>query len=88
MPTPVYEVLIEVAAEKELRRFPSDIHRRVVKTLRSLGANPYPANCRKITGSTHDWRVRVGDYRVIYEVDQRNRTVKIMRIRHRREAYR
>jgi mRNA interferase RelE/StbE len=84
----VYEVLIEHGAERDLRRLPTEIAGRVVTALKALGENPYPVGSRKITGSRSDWRIRVGDYRAIYEVEQNNRTVRIMRIRHRREVYR
>jgi mRNA interferase RelE/StbE len=61
---------------------------RVAAALRILADNPRPAGCRKLTGSDRDWRVRVGDYRIVYEIDDENREVRVMRIRHRREAYR
>jgi mRNA interferase RelE/StbE len=84
----VYAVLLEAAAERGLRRLDGVVFRRVVAALRILADNPRPAGCRKLTGSDRDWRVRVGDYRIIYEIDDRNREVRVMRIRHRREAYR
>ena len=86
--THVYAVLLEAAAERGLRRLDGVVFRRVVTALRILADNPRPAGCRKLTGSDLDWRVRVGDYRIIYEIDDRNREVRVMRIRHRREAYR
>jgi mRNA interferase RelE/StbE len=84
----VYAVLLEAAAERSLRRLDAVVFRRVVAELRVLADNPRPAGCRKLSGSERDWRVRVGDYRVIYEIDDRSREVRVMRIRHRREAYR
>lgn len=84
----MYAVLLEAAAERGLRRLDGVVFRRVVAALRILADNPRPAGCRKLTGSDLDWRVRVGDYRIIYEIDDRNREVRVMRIRHRREAYR
>jgi len=53
-----------------------------------LADNPRPYGCRKLTGSDRDWRIRVGDYRIVYEIDDQVREVRVMRIRHRREAYR
>ncbi|MCX6844405.1 MAG: type II toxin-antitoxin system RelE/ParE family toxin [candidate division WOR-3 bacterium] len=84
----MYTVLLEAAAERNLRRLDAVVLQRVVAALRGLADNPRPAGCRKLTGSDRDWRVRVGDYRVVYEIDDRNREVRVMRIRHRREAYR
>jgi mRNA interferase RelE/StbE len=60
----------------------------VVPQLKALADDPRPYGCRKITGSKNDWRMRVGNYRVIYEVDEKAKAVKVMRVRHRREAYR
>jgi len=84
----VYAVLLEAAAELSLRRLDRSVFPRVVQALRSLASDPRPHGCRKLTGSDSDWRVRVGDFRIVYEIDDRRREVRIMRIRHRREAYR
>jgi mRNA interferase RelE/StbE len=84
----VYAVLLEAAAERSLRRLDAAMFGRVAAALRILADNPRPAGCRKLTGSDRDWRVRVGDYRIVYEIDDENREVRVMRIRHRREAYR
>jgi len=84
----VYEVLLERNAERDLKKLPKDIFHRFVVSVKSLAQNPKPQGSRKIMGSKNDWRIRVGDYRVIYEIDEEVRAVKLMRIRHRREAYR
>jgi len=84
----VYAVLLEAAAERSLRRLDDAVFRRIVTKLRTLADNPRPAGCRKLTGSDRDWRVRVDDHRVVYEIDDRSREVRVMRIRHRRDAYR
>ena len=47
-----------------------------------------PPGCRKLAGSKNDWRIRVGDYRVVYEIADEIRVVRINRVRHRREVYR
>jgi mRNA interferase RelE/StbE len=61
----MYRVLLERAAEKDLSRLSSEIHDRVITAIQALATNPRPASCRKLTGSKHDWRIRVGDYRVV-----------------------
>ena len=61
---------------------------RVADVLRSLANDPRPAGCRKLSGTKHDWRIRVGDYRVIYETADAPAVVRIYRIRHRKEVYR
>jgi len=84
----VYEVLLTGRAERDLRGLPDTVYDRVARVLKKLCSNPRPQGCRKLVGSTSDWRIRVGDYRVIYEIVDKTRTVRIMFIRHRREAYR
>jgi len=84
----VYEVYLERAAERDLKRLlPADFE-RIITSIKNLSENPRPPSCRKITGSKRDWRIRIGEYRVIYEIDEKAKAVKVMRVRHRREAYR
>lgn len=84
----MYEVLVERRAERDLRRLRGKEFHRIIREIRALAENPRPSGSRKIAGSKSDWRIRVGDYRVIYEVDERAKVVRIMRVRHRREIYR
>lgn len=84
----MYRVLLERAAEKDLVRLSSVIHSRVITAIQALASNPRPVGCRKLAGSSHDWRIRVGDYRVIYEIGDEIRIVRVNRVRHRREVYR
>jgi mRNA interferase RelE/StbE len=84
----VFEVVLERAAEKDLRRLSDEIHRRVIAAISGLASNPRPAGSKKLAGSKNDWRIRVGDYRVIYEIAETIRVVRVNRIRHRREVYR
>jgi len=84
----VHRVYLERAAERELKRLSAEDFQRVISHIKGLAENPRPTGCRKITGSERDWRIRVGDYRIIYEIDDKARTVRVMRVRHRREAYR
>ena len=60
----------------------------MIVAIRGLAVNPRPPACRKLTGTKNDWRIRVGDYRVIYEIADEIRIVRINRVRHRREVYR
>ncbi|MDQ3199146.1 MAG: type II toxin-antitoxin system RelE/ParE family toxin [Verrucomicrobiota bacterium] len=84
----MYQVLVERSAEKDLKRFSPEIRSRIATVLRSLAANPRPSGSRKLAGTKHDWRVRVGDYRIIYEIADVIRVVRVQRIRHRRDVYR
>jgi mRNA interferase RelE/StbE len=84
----MYEVYIERAAERDLRRLPSHIFASIITHVKALASDPRPPACRKIVGTSDCWRIRVGDYRVIYQVDDSVKAVRIMRARHRRDAYR
>jgi mRNA interferase RelE/StbE len=84
----VYEVLVERTAERDLQSLPQAILKRIIPRIKALSDNPRPSGCHKLTGSRNDWRIRIGDYRVVYEVDDARKRVRIFRIRHRREVYR
>jgi mRNA interferase RelE/StbE len=66
---------------------PTTFH-RIIPHIKALAENPRPSSCLKLTGSKNDWRIRIGDYRVLYEIDEKTKAVRIMRVRHRREVYR
>ena len=84
----MYEVLIERTAEHDLKSLSINLFDRIVPRIKALADNPRPAGCHKLTGSKNDWRIRIGDYRVLYEIDDARKRVRIFRIRHRREVYR
>jgi mRNA interferase RelE/StbE len=83
-----YRILLERGVEKDLARLSSEMHDRVIRAIQALATNPRPPGCRKLVGSKHDWRIRVGDYRVVYEIADEIRVVRINRVRHRRVVYR
>ena len=84
----MYQVVVERSAEKDLKRLSAKIRPRVATALRGLASNPRPPGSRKLAGAEHGWRIRVGDYRIIYEIADVIRVVRVQRIRHRREVYR
>ena len=83
-----YRVLLERAVEKELARLSDKNHDQIIAAIQALAVNPRPTGCRKLVGTRNDWRIRVGDYRVIYEIADDIRVVRVNRVRHRREVYR
>ncbi len=64
----MYEVYLERAAENDLKRLSTTTFHRIIPQIKILAENPRPSGCRKLTGSKNDWRIRVGDYRVLYPV--------------------
>ena len=76
------------AAMREWRKLPQEIQTRVRRVLLALEDAPRPHGVTKLSGSADRWRIRVGDYRVIYRIDDVAREVNVLRIAHRRQAYR
>ena len=82
-----HTVLILRRAQRELQRLPQEDYEQVREAMRGLAQNPRPPGCLALTGRT-GWRIRVGDYRVIYEIDDVQHTVTIVHVGHRRDVYR
>jgi mRNA interferase RelE/StbE len=82
-----YSLSILRRAQKELALLPSGAFEQVRDTIRALAHNPRPAGCQKLVARS-GWRVRAGDYRIIYEVNDKEQTVLILHIGHRRNIYR
>ena len=59
-----YRVALASSAEKELNKLPGQLIARIVPRLENLASNPRPSGCKKLKGGDHEWRIRVGDYRV------------------------
>jgi mRNA interferase RelE/StbE len=82
-----YRLLIKPSAVKELEAIPTKDRRRLVTRLEGLAANPHPPGSEKLAG--HDlYRVRQGNYRVLYSVHARELIVLVIKVGHRREVYR
>ncbi len=82
-----YKVLIRKSAADELGRIPKRDLRRIVERIRSLGDEPRPHGCEKLSAQER-YRLRQGDYRVVYSVDDSIQTVEVVKIGHRSEIYR
>jgi mRNA interferase RelE/StbE len=82
-----YLVTFAAAAKKELQDLPADVIERLLPKIRELSGSPRPAGCKKLHGYKNRWRVRVGNYRIVYAIDDEKRTVDITRIAHRKEVY-
>jgi len=83
-----YKILWKRSAEKDLERIEPKHVARIIEAVESFSVDPFPSGCRKLRGVEHFYRIRVGDYRVIYQVDTKARIVVIYYVRHRRKAYR
>jgi mRNA interferase RelE/StbE len=81
-----YEVLILRRAQKELADLPKVDYVRVRNAVVALANDPRPAGCKKLAGR-EGWRIRSGDYRVIYEIDDAGEKITVLHIGHRRDVY-
>jgi mRNA interferase RelE/StbE len=83
-----YNVVPKSSVEKDLRALPKTVIARVLKQMEALGEDPFPRRATKLEGGEGLFRVRVGDYRIVYSVDQNAKQIIVHYIRHRREVYR
>ena len=83
----MYELRLVRSARKELEALPDAVLTRVARRLDALQTTPRPSGCKKLRGATDLWRVRVGDYRIIYCVDDGAQVVEVRAIRDRKDAY-
>ena len=83
-----YSVVIRRSAEKELKAIPSSDLKRVVDRIRGLAQQPRPSGCEKLSGESERFRIRQGDDRIVYGIDDIARRVDVVKIGHRREIYR
>ena len=83
-----YQVEIAPAAQRDFKRLPLEVIRKVDAEIVGLEQTPRPQGCAKLGGSEDEYRVRVGDYRVLYVIDDKAKRVTIAHVRHRRDAYR
>jgi mRNA interferase RelE/StbE len=82
-----YSITFAASSKRELRDLPSKAIARIVPKIRELAENPRPAGCKKLHGFKDRWRIRVGNYRVVYSIDDQKNSVDIARIAHRKEVY-
>lgn len=81
-----YRVALTSSAEKELRALPKKTIARVMPRLEKLAAVPRPPGCKKLEGGDREWRIRAGDYRIVYVIDDAAETIDVTRIAHRRDV--
>lgn len=85
---PQYRIVFARSARKELQTIPRAVAEHVLEKIGSLLVNPRPSGCKKLHGQSGLWRIRVGEYRIVYSIDDANRVIDVSVIRHRSDAYR
>ena len=83
----MYRIEFSHGAAKQLGVLPGKIQKRIANLIDSLVQDPRPSGCVKLRGSEDIWRLRVGDYRVLYQLRDQEILVLVLRVAHRREAY-
>jgi len=82
-----YAVIIPKIVQKQLDQLSGALYKRIFEKLKQLEQNPRPTNCKKLIGKQEEYRIRVGDYRIRYKIDDENRLVILGRCQHRKDVY-
>jgi len=83
-----YKIVFKPSVEKDLQNLPRATVARTMERIETLAANPFPPASAKLCSSERLYRIRVGDYRIVYEVDPKAALITVHYVRHRREVYR
>ncbi|MDR1405605.1 MAG: type II toxin-antitoxin system RelE/ParE family toxin [Prevotellaceae bacterium] len=83
----MYKILIKKKAEKQLAALTLEIADRIALAIDALAINPRPANNKKLQGYTNVYRIRAGNYRIIYSVEDAILTIEVIKIGHRKDVY-
>ena len=83
-----YQIEWKRSAVKELKKLPKDSIPRIIKVVEKLSTDPYPEGVRKLVGAEFTYRIRVGNYRVIYHIFKEHLTIEIVRVGHPKDIYR
>jgi mRNA interferase RelE/StbE len=82
-----YQIEWQHSAAKELKRLPSEVLPRIILAVENLGTNPFPVGVRKLVGVENTYRIREGDYRIVYKVNSKRLVILLCRVRHRKDVY-
>ena len=82
-----YTLEIKPSAQKELDALDDTVFKRIDRKILALADNPRPTGCKKLKGFKDQWRIRIGDWRVLYIIGAETKTVTVMHVAHRREVY-
>jgi len=83
-----YQVEITPAAQRQIKKLPLDVQQRIIEQLEALAVDPRPSRVVKLEGEESLYRVRVGDYRIVYKIEDDILLILIVKIGHRRNVYR
>ena len=84
---PQYTVRFKASADKAMRKLPHQIQERIALAVKALREDPRPRGCKKLKGADDLWRIRVGEYRVVYTIRDDELLVLVVRVAHRKDVY-
>ena len=82
-----YSIEWKTSAKKELRKIDKKQIPKIIEAVENLASNPHPANHKKLLGTEHNFRIRVGNYRVVDFLEDNKILIEIIRVRHRKDVY-
>ena len=82
-----YQVIFESAAARQLKKLPIEIQQTLRPLIDNLATNPRPSGCKKLKGRKNEYRIRSGNYRVIYSIEDKALIVRVIKAGHRKDAY-
>jgi mRNA interferase RelE/StbE len=83
----LYKIIFKPSVAKDLKCLDRSTVPRILTAIEALGKDPFPNSSKKLVGSDHTYRVRIGDYRVVYIVNRNLREIEVQRVRHRKDVY-
>lgn len=83
----LYSIEWKSSAKRELRKIDRKEIPKIIEAVEKLALNPHPPNHKKLLGTEHNFRIRVGNYRVVYFLENKKLVIEIIRVRHRKDAY-
>lgn len=83
----MYKIIVSKTASKELEDLPTQAVNRIIPVIMKLGQDPRPPGCKKLKGERDSWRIRIGDYRVIYAIEDAVSIVDVRSVGHRKDIY-
>jgi len=82
-----YRIELAPAARRQFKKLPKDIKKKIAKAIDKLETNPYPNGVKKLSNEDNLYRIRVGDYRIVYHISNDELLILIVRVRHRKDIY-
>ena len=84
----LYKVILKPSVEKDFKRLDRNLIQRILSAIEGLAKNPFPPSSKKLVGAKNTFRIRIGDYRIVYTYVPTIKTIEVQAIKHRKDVYR